>query len=411
MQSKTAQEFKTVYEHKGFNFHSGLDVAEQMAITIYESLHRHYAMGDLLRVDSRIHMIGMPCIAVRNAHVETIFDVVEKFCQLDQITKIEMRLNAGELDRWIAVPKSQELIRLHVDDALGFRRAKGTQTEVAVLHAINLQGWHTSEKGTITHIYIPSTDSREIPIYPCEPYTPKKADPKSWSQMLSVDPEAEVQSQPGKVDFKPFGGIVPQADKSAETFVVVTPPFVVRNSRVEESIERLWAKIGMKLPMTMRSDMLTVGRWLKEEGFTCQEWVDYIRSVKRPDSLGEPVREKAQREWESFPNPTAETIRVVSTDPARKHPLDELVEPWDAAAERNAKRKPVTITLPTDPIEDSAMQFAADGKVYHSTTEQLATLVTEAMKKPELREAVFKKLASDLDRETLIAIWAEMDKE
>ena len=178
MQSKTAQEFKTVYEQSTEDNDVIFNGLSNDYFPIYDSMQRHYACGDILRLDARVHMDTPAVFRMNYMDMEAIYDAIKKLCKLDQITKIEMRLNTQEFDRWIPVPKYMSLIRVHGLDCFGIRCGNSFQNDTAQYRAMNLAA-RSGTRPVVTHIYIPSTENREIPIYPCEPFGVKKVDLKS----------------------------------------------------------------------------------------------------------------------------------------------------------------------------------------------------------------------------------------
>lgn len=411
MQSETAQEFNTVYENTGFTIDSGSDVAKQMLFEIYERAHQHYACSGLLRLDARIHTDGFPVIAMNCMDMEAIFNAIGKFCNLYKISKIEMRINKQELDRWIAVPKDSLVIR--TAEKFGFRCSDKTQLEVAKMSAIAPKSGIFTGTGLhhITHIYIPSTENKEIPIYPCEPFGVKKVDLKSSSQTDLGKAEAEPQSDPAKADPKAI-----PVDREAKRKAV-------------RAVVAAWEKSKRRVFMVYRdADHLDVGRVIKAAGFDVQDWRDWVLiAANKSHLLCTSVPPRAQTVWDSFPEPQPKTIAdlgIVDTETAvadfdcllNKHfgyapstswlyekPLTaEEIE--RAVAEGNMK----TVNFPTFPTGSSAFSQTTMKELAamcDASADRLKYATVAQLQNPATLKALFDHLRNEGDRETLTALF------
>lgn len=449
MQSKTAQEFKTVYENTGFTIDSGSDVAKQMLFEIYERAHQHYACSGLLRLDARIHTDGFPVIAMNCMDMEAIFDAIGKFCNLYKISKIEMRLNAQEFDRWIPVPKEMTLIRAHELDCFGMRWEDGRQAETAIISAVNLSENFAACRRRVTHIYIPSTENKEIPIYPCEPFGVKKVDPKSSSQTLSAKPEAEPQSDSAKADPKASApkvtvdskAVVAEFDrmlkhlsediraKAKATYdktVAKRTGLKQRRNEINQNIRELEqerAELDAIL-LELKIDLNTnYGPWpLPHHIPDFDAKGASVVTETGQEKLEELSRVLSERygwvldtsRWEVKPLTAEEIDRAVAegvmktvnfpkfpTGGFTKGSLNELQQAWDAAGKRIAKRaKPqFDLKIDTGPVSRSmsslAESMARISREYHVSN------LKAALRNPELRGALFAKLREEGDRETV----------
>ena len=383
-----------------------------MLFQIYACTHQHYACSGLLRLDARVvHDNGLAAFRMTCMDMEAIFDAIKKFCKMDQITKIEMRLNAQEFDRWIAVPKDSLVIR--TAEKFGFRCSDTTQLEIAKMSAIAPKSSIFTNSGLshITHIYIPSTENREIPIYPCEPFGVKKVDPKSSSQTLSGKAEVEPQSDPAKADPKAI-----PADREAKRKAVAT-------------VVKAWEKSKRRVFMVYRdADHLDVGRVIKAAGFDVQDWRDWVLiAANKPHLLGTSVPPRAQTAWDSFPEPQPKTIAdlcIVDIETAvadfdcllNKHfgyapstswlyekPLTaEEIE--RAVAEGNMK----TVNFPTFPTGSSAFSQTTMKELAamcDASADRLKYATVAQLQNPATLKALFDKLREEGDRETLTALF------
>ena len=250
MQFNKVKEFKTVYENTGFTLSIGSDARKQMLFAIYECAHQHYVCSGLLRLDARIHTECYPTIAMNSMELEVILDSIYKFCNLYKISKVEMRINARELDRWIAVPKETSLIRTHNDEGFGIRHDDGWQQEVADRREINLTANAANSGHRVTHIYIPSTENKEIPIYPCEPFGVKKVNPKQ----TPAEPESKSTTLNLKVETSEVTATIGSFGKAvtdlAGEIQVSNLKAAVRNPEVREALFEALCKDGDREALT-----------------------------------------------------------------------------------------------------------------------------------------------------------------
>ena len=198
MQSKTAQEFKTVYQADVGYLRKTL-ASGVLCQQIVDRIAQHFK-GSMLRVDARIVVEGAATFSVSDVSL-TDFEAVLGEMNVYSIIDIKMRLSESCLDRWLEWPIGKGLLTIPTDTPFGLRLRCGEQADVAV-PATGRPYSRGFDGAATTHIYIPSTDNKEIPIYPCEPFGVKKVDLKSSSQTDLGKAEVEPQSDPEKADPK-----------------------------------------------------------------------------------------------------------------------------------------------------------------------------------------------------------------
>lgn len=256
MQSKTAQEFKTVYQADVGYLRKTL-ASGVLCQQIVDRIAQHFK-GHMLRVDARIIVEGAATFSVSDVSL-TDFEAVLGKMNVYSIIDIKMRLSESCLDRWLEWPIGKGLLTIPTDTPFGFRLRCGEQADVAV-PATGRPYSRGFDGAATTHIYIPSTDNKEIPIYPCEPFGVKKVDLKSSSQTDLGKAEVEPQSEPAKADLK---------------------------SRVATLVVEWEAQSGRPLSEFDYEDYVAFGSWLKaaEEPFEVWSAWMHLGEGHKPDIL------------------------------------------------------------------------------------------------------------------------------
>ena len=215
MHTKTPKNYTTVFYNDSYVWGSGLRPNPKF-FDIYEAAYAHFAFREMMRVDTRISMKEGPVIKITNAHFEVVMDVIKKFCRFSDVRQIDMRINIGDLDRWVEVPSNALVVRVPITSPFAMRWRNGQQSTSAAIWAFNVARNEFAVGSRVTHIYIPSNPDAEIPKFLQEKLT-EKVDPKSSSQKVSGDCKAEVQSESEKAD--PESRIEDQIDEIKAAFV------------------------------------------------------------------------------------------------------------------------------------------------------------------------------------------------
>lgn len=321
--------------------------------------------GPMLKINARIEVEDSATFTTSAQSLPKLLDLIGNM-DVYSIIDVKMRLADECFDRWLEVPK-KDAYKIAFPSGtylFGCRRADGTQDEVGRLGSIRaLDDYRASN--AVTHIYIPSTENKEIPIYPCEPFGVKKVDPGSWSQTVSGKAEAEVQSHPAKAD--------PKANPI---------DLVAKRKAVNDAVSAFEKSQGTILIKRDPDDRNRIGKHLKALGFTVEDWSDWTRRVLGfTEYLGTPASTKQRRLWNSFPE----------------------ADPKQAPAEPESKS--VTLNLKVDTHEATAAIGSFGKAVTDLAREIQVSNLKAAVRNPEVREALFKALRKDGDQETLTALF------
>lgn len=364
MQFKTeSRPMITVYRADVANLRKTMD-PDALHKFVSDQVGSHFK-GSMLRVDARFLVEDAATSGMSNARLSDIETLLLKM-NIYSLVGIHMRLSDSCLDRWLEVPK-QGAYRIRLPEGsgitLGFRRNNGEQDERAIY--TSTKAFDERGVGAVTHIYIPSTENKEIPIYPCEPFGVKKVDPGSWSQTVSAKVEAEVQSDHAKADPK-----------------AIAADLDTKRKAVDDAVSAFEKSQGTILIERDPDDRNAIGKHLKALGFTVEDWSDWTRrALGLTGYLGMPASTRQRWWWNSFPE----------------------ADPKPTPAEPDAN--PVTLNLKVDTSETTVVTGSFGKAVTDLAREMQVSNLKAATRTPEVREALFEALCKDGDRGTLTSLF------
>lgn len=210
--------------------------------------------GPMLKITTRIEVEDGATFTTSAQSLSKVLDLIGNM-DVYSIIDVKMRLADECFDRWLEVPKkgAYKIAFPSGTYLFGCRNADGTQDEVGRVGSMHVLDDYRASN-SVTHIYIPSTENKEIPIYPCEPFGVKKVDLGSWSQTVSAKPEVEVQSDPAKADSKAIATDLDAKRKAvtdlAREIQVSNLKASVRNPEVREALFKALRKDGDRETLT-----------------------------------------------------------------------------------------------------------------------------------------------------------------